>query len=95
MSAFDFGVQFLDVDKMTYWGKCRDASFWIETRASRCRVADIEICASSIRRRCEFASRRVSCTIRNGAVCFIPSTARVFNPEAHPDTCPNRSSCRV
>jgi hypothetical protein len=30
MSAFDFGLQFLDIDRMTYWGKCRDANFWIE-----------------------------------------------------------------
>jgi hypothetical protein len=30
MSSFDFGVQLLDADKMTYWGKRRDASFWIE-----------------------------------------------------------------
>ena len=30
MSAFDFGVQFLDVDKMTYWGKQQDINFWIE-----------------------------------------------------------------
>jgi len=30
MSAFDFGVQFLDRDRMTYWGKRRDANFWIE-----------------------------------------------------------------
>jgi hypothetical protein len=30
MSRFDFGVQFLDVDRMTYWGKRRDANFWIE-----------------------------------------------------------------
>ena len=30
MSTFDFGVQFLDVDRMTYWGKRRDANFWIE-----------------------------------------------------------------
>jgi hypothetical protein len=30
MSSFDFGVQFLDADKMTYWGKLRDAGFWIE-----------------------------------------------------------------
>jgi catalase len=30
MSGFDFAVQFLDVDKMTYWGKPRDANFWIE-----------------------------------------------------------------
>lgn len=30
MSGFDFGLQFLDTDRMTYWGKRRDASFWIE-----------------------------------------------------------------
>jgi hypothetical protein len=30
MSAFDFGVQFLDVRRMTYWGKPQDADFWIE-----------------------------------------------------------------
>jgi hypothetical protein len=30
MSSFDFGVQLLDADKMTYWGKHRDAEFWIE-----------------------------------------------------------------
>jgi len=30
MSSFDFGVQFLDTDRMTYWGKRLDASFWIE-----------------------------------------------------------------
>ncbi len=30
MSSFDFGVQFLDSDRMTYWGKRRDANFWIE-----------------------------------------------------------------
>jgi hypothetical protein len=30
MSSFDFGVQFLDAEKMTYWGKPRDANFWIE-----------------------------------------------------------------
>jgi hypothetical protein len=30
MSSFDFGVQFLDHDKMTYWGKHYDPIFWIE-----------------------------------------------------------------
>jgi hypothetical protein len=30
MSSFDFGVQFLDTEKMTYRGKRRDADFWIE-----------------------------------------------------------------
>jgi len=30
MSSFDFGLQLLDSGKMTYWGKPRDADFWIE-----------------------------------------------------------------
>jgi hypothetical protein len=30
MSSFDFGLQFLDTGRMTYWGERRDASFWIE-----------------------------------------------------------------
>src|SRR5271170_1399166 len=30
MSSFDFGLQFLDTGRMTYWGKCRDESFWVE-----------------------------------------------------------------
>jgi hypothetical protein len=30
MGGFDFGLQFLDTDKMTYWGKRQDANFWIE-----------------------------------------------------------------
>lgn len=30
MSSFDFAVQFLDADRMTYWGKHLDANFWTE-----------------------------------------------------------------
>jgi hypothetical protein len=30
MSCFDFALQFLDSERMTYWGKHRDAGFWIE-----------------------------------------------------------------
>ncbi|MGO9923134.1 MAG: hypothetical protein ACLQIB_51610 [Isosphaeraceae bacterium] len=30
MSGFDFGLQLLDAGRMTYWGRRRDASFWIE-----------------------------------------------------------------
>ena len=30
MSCFDFGLQFLDTQAMTYWGRRRDANFWIE-----------------------------------------------------------------
>jgi hypothetical protein len=33
MSAFDFGLQFLDTENMTYQGKRRDARFWIENAA--------------------------------------------------------------
>lgn len=30
MSSFDFGVQFLEPSRMTYWGKHYDENFWIE-----------------------------------------------------------------
>jgi hypothetical protein len=30
MSSFEFGVQFLDADRMTYWGKRHDPNFWTE-----------------------------------------------------------------
>lgn len=30
MSSFEFGLQFLDIETMTYWGRHRDASFWTE-----------------------------------------------------------------
>ena len=30
MSCFDFGLQLLDTGRMTYWGRRRPASFWIE-----------------------------------------------------------------
>ncbi len=30
VSCFDFGLQFLDTQAMTYWGRRRDANFWIE-----------------------------------------------------------------
>jgi hypothetical protein len=30
LSWFEFAIQLLDTRKMTYWGKTRDANFWIE-----------------------------------------------------------------
>jgi hypothetical protein len=30
MSAFDFGLQFLDAERMTYWGKRQEERFWTE-----------------------------------------------------------------
>jgi hypothetical protein len=30
ISGFDFGLQLLDPNRMTYWGKRQDANFWIE-----------------------------------------------------------------
>jgi hypothetical protein len=34
MSSFDFGLQFLDTEKMTYRGKRRDVEFWIENASA-------------------------------------------------------------
>jgi hypothetical protein len=40
MSWFDFGVQFLDVRKMKYWGKPHDADFWIENASVEWKEAE-------------------------------------------------------
>jgi len=42
MSRFDFGVQFLDADRMTYWGKRRDANFWIENASVEWKEAEAQ-----------------------------------------------------
>jgi hypothetical protein len=39
MSCFDFGLQFLDTEQMTYRGKRRDAEFWIENPSIEWREA--------------------------------------------------------
>jgi len=35
MSSFDFALQFLDANAMTYWGKHLDPSFWVENASVR------------------------------------------------------------
>src|SRR5206468_4030486 len=40
MSVFDFGLQFLDANTMTYWGKRRDANFWIENASVEWKEAE-------------------------------------------------------
>jgi hypothetical protein len=40
MSSFDFAVQLLDADRMTYWGKRRDANFWIENASVKWKEAE-------------------------------------------------------
>jgi hypothetical protein len=40
MSSFDFGVQFLDPERMTYWGKRHDADFWIENASLEWKEAE-------------------------------------------------------
>ena len=40
MSSFDFGVQFLNPQRMTYWGKSHDASFWIENASLEWKEAE-------------------------------------------------------
>ena len=74
MSCFDFRLQFLDTEKMTYWGKRQDANFWIENasvewnearrRSNRCaadahaRVAPV---AGSKRSHLYRRNRRIRC----------------------------------
>jgi hypothetical protein len=40
MSGFDFACQLLDADRMTYWGKQRDANFWIENASVKWKEAE-------------------------------------------------------
>ncbi|MFZ0296562.1 MAG: hypothetical protein WAL52_23320 [Candidatus Sulfotelmatobacter sp.] len=40
MSSFDFGVQFLDTDRMTYWGRHQDVNFWIENASIKWKQAE-------------------------------------------------------
>jgi len=40
MSSFDFGVQFLDAGRMSYWGSIRDPDFWIENASVEWSEAD-------------------------------------------------------
>ena len=40
MSSFDFGLQFLDAERMTYWGKHYDATFWIENASVKWKEAE-------------------------------------------------------
>jgi hypothetical protein len=40
MSGFDIGLQLLDPERMTYWGKCQDASFWTENASVEWKKAE-------------------------------------------------------
>jgi hypothetical protein len=40
MSSFEFAVQFLDTETMTYWGKRQDANFWMENASVEWKKAE-------------------------------------------------------
>src|SRR5271155_2838162 len=40
MSRFDFGIQFLDPSRMTYWGRRHDANFWTENASLKWKEAE-------------------------------------------------------
>jgi len=40
MSSFDIGLQLLDAERMTYWGKRQDANFWIENASVKWNEAE-------------------------------------------------------
>jgi hypothetical protein len=40
ISSFEFGLQFLDANRMTYWGKRQDANFWIENASVELKEAE-------------------------------------------------------
>ena len=40
MSCFDFGLQLLDTEAMTYWGRHRSAGFWVENASVEWKEAE-------------------------------------------------------
>ena len=41
MCSFDFGLQFLEPEKMTYWGTRQDAGFWVENASVEWRESQV------------------------------------------------------
>jgi hypothetical protein len=70
MSSFDFGIQLLDVERMTYWGQRRPAAFWVENASVAWREQEapfhtagrLTLVARSVQSATECASRYIDVT---------------------------------
>jgi len=58
MSGFDFGLQFLNAERMTYWGQHHDASFWTENASLEWKEAEAPF--HSVARLTLFANSQLS-----------------------------------
>ena len=65
MSSFEFGVQFLDAKRMTYWGQRLDASFWTENASIQWQEAQAPSTRSRGLRWCQFRSFRPASPMRS------------------------------
>jgi hypothetical protein len=88
MSWFDFAVQLLDIGKMTYWGRTRDASFWIENASVAWNEAEAPF----------HVIARLA-LLRNSQLSLEASTATYFDvtnnstPDSRPVGSINRARC--
>jgi hypothetical protein len=88
MSWFDFAVQLLDIGKMTYWGRTRDANFWIENASVAWNEAEAPF----------HVIARLA-LLRNSQLSLDASTATYFDvtnnstPDSRPVGSINRARC--
>jgi hypothetical protein len=88
MSSFEFAIQFLDTSKMTYWGKPRDAGFWIENASVEWNEAEAPF----------HAVARLT-LLRNSQLSLEASEAAYFDvtgnsmPDSRPVGSINRARC--
>ena len=88
MSCFDFAVQFLDTGKMTYWGKTRDASFWIENASVEWNEAEAPFHAAA--RLTLIANSQLSVEASEAAYFDVTNNS---TPDSRPVGSINRARC--
>jgi len=88
MSWFDFAVQFLDTGKMTYWGKTRDASFWIENASVEWNEAEAPFHAAA--RLTLIANSQLSVEASEAAYFDVTNNS---TPDSRPVGSINRARC--
>jgi hypothetical protein len=88
LSWFDFAVQFLDTSKMTYWGKNRDADFWIENASVEWKEAEAPF--HHVARLALLANSQLSAEASEAIYFDVTGNSR---PDSRPVGSINRARC--
>ena len=90
LSWFDFAVQFLDTSKMTYWGKARDADFWIENASVKWNEAEAPF--HRVARLALLANSQLSAEASEAIYFDVTGNS---TPDSRPVGSINRARCRA